>query len=206
MSGKKPISPRKAPQQERSRALVDSILEAAARVLSADDYDRSSTGKIADKAGVSVGSIYQYFPSKDSLVAAVIEWNVERRARAFREELDRRGELEPEALIDAAVHGALTIVFENRRLFTTLLEQAPRLDRVRTVLAMRNRTGEILKAKLEPHRARLRVKDLDMAIFVALHAVMGLLQTAVYGLPEGRTPADLGAEASALAKRYLLEG
>ena len=65
--------PRKQPSQERSKATVDTILAATARVLVREGYDRTSTNKVAAAAGVSVGSLYQYFPSKEALVAALIE-------------------------------------------------------------------------------------------------------------------------------------
>src|SRR5260370_17574340 len=64
---------RKAPSQERARATVDAILEATARVLVADGFDGASTNRIAQTAGVSVGTLYQYFPSKESLVAELID-------------------------------------------------------------------------------------------------------------------------------------
>src|SRR3954463_14779706 len=64
--------PRKAPKQQRSKETVDVILAATARVLVKEGYDRASTNKIADAAGVSIGSLYQYFPTKEALVAAVI--------------------------------------------------------------------------------------------------------------------------------------
>ena len=64
---------RKNASQERSRATVDTLLAATARVLVKEGYDHASTNKIADAAGVSIGSLYQYFPSKEALVAAVIE-------------------------------------------------------------------------------------------------------------------------------------
>jgi len=63
-------SPRKKPRQERSVATVEVILDATARVLCSTGYDRASTNRIAMSAGVSVGSLYQYFPSKEALVAA----------------------------------------------------------------------------------------------------------------------------------------
>src|SRR5215831_2912861 len=66
-------SPRKMAAQERSRATVDALLSATARVLVRDGYDHASTNKIAEAAGVSIGSLYQYFPSKEALVAAVID-------------------------------------------------------------------------------------------------------------------------------------
>ena len=65
-------APRKKPKQERSQATVDAILVATARVLCETGYDRASTNRIALAAGVSVGSLYQYFPSKEALVAALV--------------------------------------------------------------------------------------------------------------------------------------
>jgi len=64
-------NPRKIASQERSRATVDALVEATARILIKEGYDRASTNKIAAVAGVSIGSLYQYFPSKEALVAAV---------------------------------------------------------------------------------------------------------------------------------------
>jgi AcrR family transcriptional regulator len=61
--------PRKQPRQERSRFTVDAILEAAADILVRDGYDRLTTNRIADRAGVNVASLYQYFPGKEAIVA-----------------------------------------------------------------------------------------------------------------------------------------
>jgi AcrR family transcriptional regulator len=61
-----PINPRKTPRQARARATFDAILEAAARILVNEGYDRLNTNRIAEIAGVSVGTLYQYFPTKGS--------------------------------------------------------------------------------------------------------------------------------------------
>ena len=65
--------PRKTPVQERSRDTVEAILAATARVLVKEGYEGASTNRIAVAAGVSIGSLYQYFPSKEAVVAAAIE-------------------------------------------------------------------------------------------------------------------------------------
>lgn len=62
---------RKAPKQARSRATVEIILEAGARILSDEGWAGFTTNKVADLAGVSIGSLYQYFPDKLSLVDAI---------------------------------------------------------------------------------------------------------------------------------------
>lgn len=63
------FQPRKQPSQARSRTTVNAILEAAARILTAADSRPFSTNTIADMAGVSIGTLYQYFPSKEAILA-----------------------------------------------------------------------------------------------------------------------------------------
>ena len=69
--------PRRLPRQQRSQALFDAILEATAQVLVEHGYAGANTNLIAERAGVSVGSLYQYFPNKDALVAALHERHAE---------------------------------------------------------------------------------------------------------------------------------
>ena len=67
-----PTMPRKSASQKRSRVTVETLLDATARVLTRQGYDRASTNRIAATAGVSVGSLYQYFPNKEALVASLV--------------------------------------------------------------------------------------------------------------------------------------
>ena len=67
------LNPRKQPSQRRSRETVAVILEAAARILAKDGLAGFNTNAVAERAGVSVGSIYQYFPNKDALTLSLIE-------------------------------------------------------------------------------------------------------------------------------------
>ena len=70
------LNPRKKPQQRRSRVTIDSIFEATIQVLLANGLDSITTLQIAERAGVSVGSLYQYFPNKNALLAAVVKRHV----------------------------------------------------------------------------------------------------------------------------------
>jgi AcrR family transcriptional regulator len=65
------FDPRKHPRQARSRALVEAILDAAARILAQHGREALTTNVVAMKAGVSIGSLYQYFPNRESVIAAV---------------------------------------------------------------------------------------------------------------------------------------
>src|SRR5579859_209108 len=64
---------RKTPNQERAKVTVDSILEATSRILVRDGVSAASTNRIAKEAGVCIGSLYQYFPSKEALIAALVD-------------------------------------------------------------------------------------------------------------------------------------
>jgi AcrR family transcriptional regulator len=70
------LNPRKIPAQVRSVATLDAILEAATQVLLASGFEKMSTTRIAERAGVSVGSFYQYFPNKRALLAALVQRHV----------------------------------------------------------------------------------------------------------------------------------
>jgi AcrR family transcriptional regulator len=67
------LSPRKMPRQARSGATVNAIFEATIQVLLADGIRRLTTTRVAERAGVSVGTMYQYFPHKEALIRAIIE-------------------------------------------------------------------------------------------------------------------------------------
>src|SRR5690606_22993838 len=63
--------PRKRPRQARSKVLYDALIEATQRLLASEGLDAVTTNRVAELAGVSIGSLYQYFPSREALIAAV---------------------------------------------------------------------------------------------------------------------------------------
>jgi len=71
------LNPRKSPRQSRARATVETIIEAAARILETVGPEGFNTNAVAASAGVSVGSLYQYFPSKQALIAELSRRNAE---------------------------------------------------------------------------------------------------------------------------------
>ncbi len=73
MKGGKLLNPRKKPAQPRSINTCEAILEASAQVFTGLGYVRTTTNRIAERAGVSIGSLYQYFPNKDAILVALLE-------------------------------------------------------------------------------------------------------------------------------------
>ena len=81
-SNSSPVKPRRAPSQARSERMVATLLEAAAQVLENKGLEGFNTNAVAERAGVSIGSLYQYFPSKDALTFALMQ----RESESFYQE------------------------------------------------------------------------------------------------------------------------
>src|SRR5262249_50541015 len=130
------IFPRKSASQERSRSTVDALLEATARVLRKEGYDRASTNKIATAAGVSIGSLYQYFPSKEALVAALIARHTQDLPEVVRKSLIKVA-ARP---IDLAAREFVTAAIDAHRvdpkLHRVLSEEVPRIGRLEDIDAV----------------------------------------------------------------------
>ena len=121
--------PRKQPKQSRSKDLVDAILTAASRVLTQSGYEDVSTKRVSEVAGVSVGSLYQYFPNRESLVAGVIERLVDRNVRKLEARLDAAQGLSPEQAIEMIVSFLVNLFLDDSKLLKILFKigRPPRL-------------------------------------------------------------------------------
>ncbi|WGT62436.1 TetR/AcrR family transcriptional regulator [Variovorax paradoxus] len=177
---KKPITrPRKIAIQERSRATVDTLVEATARILVKDGFDKASTNRIAEVAGVSIGSLYQYFPSKEALVAAVIERHQQQLMQKVRREL---AEVSNEPL-EEAVHRFVSVAVEAHRidpqLHRVLAEQIPRVGKLEKIHSFSRENFSLFSAYLEGTRDQLGVDDLELASFVCVTAIEALTHNAV---------------------------
>ncbi len=82
------VSPRKKPLQNRSRATVEAVLMAAARILEDQGLAGFNTNAVAVRAGVSIGSLYQYFPSKDAILVALMEQSLTMFSEDLSEAID----------------------------------------------------------------------------------------------------------------------
>jgi AcrR family transcriptional regulator len=189
-----PTDPRKQPRQARSRALVEAVLDATERVLAEEGPEYATTTRIAEIAGVSVGSLYQYFPSRDALLAAVIERRVERDEQQL---LTLAAELADAPLATALRAGARFVVDVYRRepdLYRTMVDEMDRVARDARVQVMMDDAIARTVAMLAPHREALRVDDLELAAYVLVTAQVAVVRDAVRHRPElleGTRLADL---------------
>jgi len=128
-TGKPSPERRKAPQQARSRDMVAKIVSTTAMLLHTHAPEEITTNLIADKAGISKGSIYQYFANKDQMINAAVEQLAAEQAPAI-EEMLRANTLErPESAMESSIDMLIDFTIANRRLIRYIAE---RPEHVRT--------------------------------------------------------------------------
>ena len=171
-------NPRKNASQMRSRATVDALLQATARILIREGFDKASTNRIAAVAGVSVGSLYQYFPSKEALVAAVIDRHNQELMQAVRSELAEAMELPIKEGVRKLVAVAVKAHRIDPKLHLVLAEQIPRVGRLEKAATFNRQNYSLFAAYLERHRAEIR-PEIALAAFVCVTSIEALTHTAV---------------------------
>jgi AcrR family transcriptional regulator len=168
--------PRRRAKQERARATVAVVLEAAAHVLQREGYARATTNRIAEAAGVSVGTIYQYFTDKDAICDALILREIDSLLAVLRAAVpDARGSL-ADALRSSLP--ALVRARPDAPLLYRSLEQVPNALFRRRVAEARGGVVAWVRDLLASHRKELRVHDLDAAAFVVVSAAEGIAMNA----------------------------
>jgi AcrR family transcriptional regulator len=196
--------PRKMPKQQRSKDTVDVILAATARVLVKEGFDRASTNRIAEQAGVSIGSLYQYFPSKEALVAALVERHIETMSERLQAEMVALAE----APLAVAVRRMVTLMLDAHaiepELHRVLNEQVPRVGRLHRVHEVEARMQRLGRAYFESRRAELRPGlDLDTAAFIAVQTIEALTHGAMIHDDVAPPRDTLVGEITTLVLRYL---
>ncbi|MGY2366612.1 TetR family transcriptional regulator [Pseudomonas azotoformans] len=118
------ISTRKQPQQARSTELVAAILQAAIQVLAKEGATRFTTARVAEKAGVSVGSVYQYFPNKAAILFRLQSDEWQQTTQMLRDILEKRDET-PLDRLRALVHAFIESECEEAQMRGALSDAAP---------------------------------------------------------------------------------
>jgi AcrR family transcriptional regulator len=207
---RRPITrPRKSASQERSRATVDALIEATARILVREGFDKASTNRIAARAGVSVGSLYQYFPSKEALVAAVMERHNQELMRLVGGTLAEAAALPMEQAVRKIITAAVAAHRLDPKLHRVLAEQIPRTGGLENIEAFNREYYALFRAYLEAHRDEIRALDVGLAAFVCVTSIEALAHTAVLHHSESFSDGEFAAlvdEATRLVVRYLCGG
>lgn len=176
-----PTSLRKRPRQARSEATVSAILEATAQVLVEEGYDRASTNRVAKRAGVSIGSVYQYFPNKEALVGELVDRYSNEITQMVMGYLGGDLDVPPEQMAPRIVQAMIEAKRRDPKLARVLRDQIPRVGRMQLYESHLEAIITAAATYLTHHAERLRVEDPRTAAFVLVHAVDAATHAGVTG-------------------------
>ena len=195
---------RKLPIQSRAKFTSDVILEAAEIIILQEGYDKANTNYIAEKAGVSIGSLYQYYPSKDAIISALIEQIVSRISNGTRQII-----LES---IDLNFAQASRNVFEylmnnfrdNKLLLYKLPKFTPLLTDLTINLSVEKFTHSTNRSLFEQHRGEFSVGNLEQALIVLEIAVLSNMRRYILENPAGMSDDEFIDAMVRLSTGYLM--
>ena len=198
-------TPRKKPTQARAKATYAAILRAAESLLVEDGYHNLSTNRIAETADVSIGSLYQYFPNKEAVVAAVVDEFAERQFDLLADELQEMDlDADMETSIRQLIRSILIAKKQEPELSKVLFEELPPVGQTDVLHDWVHNACDIVRATLELKAEDVRPTNLDMAAYVLVTACHGIIHTTVVDRPELLETDQLAAETAELVLRYLM--
>lgn len=195
------LAPRRKPRQVRAELTRERILTAAAHVFAEYGYAAGTTNRIAEHARMSIGSLYQYFPNKDAILAELLVRHIDRGPWAEAEELDLTpGSLS--ATVRALVRDAIDHHRDDPQLLRIMIEEAPVSE---DLIEAIDRHGKLRVGQVRDLLTRhpdVHVRDLD----VAAELVVGTIEMNTHKLMAAPEPIEverLETELVAMLTRYL---
>jgi AcrR family transcriptional regulator len=203
------LRPRKTPVQPRAVETRDRILAAAARVFSRHGYAAGTTNRIAAEAGLSVGSLYQYFPNKDAVLVALVRRHAAAGADAVASAVDAARRLPPDDVagrVGLVVDAFVAVHADDPALHQVLFEQAPRPPELLAELHALEDTAVAVATDLLGDGLAGAGADPS----VAARMVVTTVESLVHRLVATRDPTmsldEVRRQVTALVVRYLAPG
>lgn len=203
---KKPLdSQRKTPKQERSKAVVDAILEATVRILPKIGSQNVTTKKIAEFAGVSIGSLYQYFPNKESLLGGIMDIAAKSKTAEAQKRIDEIHGKSIKEATDMMVDLGLELFLKEKEKIREIYRRAPELGRIPALMKLRASVVEKLAGVIHENHPTRPPEQCRRVSFVAVNSLMGVVHTMLYDEQQTYSIEELSSELKSMFYSYFQE-
>lgn len=197
------MKPRKQHRQERSKVTVTAILDATTHILIDDGYEAMNTNRVAEKAGVSIRSLYQYFPDKKSLVAALRQRHAEQMKDCLQSALKN---ISPESIdntVSEMVHAVFQAHLIEPQLHKVLHSEVPEPVLYDQETTLEEDFRNIVISLLQNWQDKIRPMDVELTSKILINIVESLVHAAVIDNQLKEDPDKIEKETVNLVKRYL---
>jgi AcrR family transcriptional regulator len=196
------LQPRKTPVQARSSVTVEAIAEATVQVLLAIGPDRLTTTRVAQRAGVSVGTLYQYYPNKRALLFAVLEHHLNVVADTVEQACEQHHGEPLETMVGAVVRAFVDAKMRRAEVSTALYAVSAELDGPALVALIGKRARRALEAMLETARDA-RFEELEFTTHMLYSAMAGTMRAVLEAGASAKMVRSLRAQLELLCLGYL---
>jgi AcrR family transcriptional regulator len=198
-------APRRAPRQKRAEDTIEVLLQATELAIVRHGFHATTTNRIAQIAGVSIGTLYHYFPTKESLVQAVVHrmWQEEYEAMAAQMAALEAAPLE--ITVNELAKTLVGVIGKRRELVRRWYSEASHLGDLETGLVMSEAAAKLVLSALERRRDEVRPADLPFAADLVVKTALAVARTASRDYPEQLASGVLAAELGQMLARYLLK-
>jgi AcrR family transcriptional regulator len=198
---------RKQPQQARAQETVRAILEATVQILDREGLDAATTTRIAEVAGVSIGSLYQYFSHRDAVLKALQDREFERTLAMMQRVLaDVHLEDAPEQTILDVLRSLAELYMESPGLHRVLAIEGLRVAKAENVHAFDLRVIDLVRHFLTVTKAPIARRNVEAAAFIVYQSVRATMLAYLLERPPGLDKEGLIEELGELVTGYLLPG
>lgn len=195
---------KKIAKQDRAKATIETILQGAAHVLVKEGYEGTNTNRIAEVAGVSIGSIYQYFTNKEAIIGELIEVHMQKIMDVFYENYNKLSTVSLKDGIRILIRSLIQARSVEPKLQRVFDEQLPKVGKLSRLREYETQVVEMIKDYLQSKKSEILVKNLEMAAFISVYAVEAIIQLALYNQQDMLAGGHLEDELTNLIVRYLV--
>jgi AcrR family transcriptional regulator len=197
------VARRKSPKQQRAIVTAEAIIQATQQIITKDGFKAATTNRIAEVAGVSVGSLYQYFPNKQAIVRTLIQETVTKAAARVRVSLRELMDEPLEPALRRIMSMLLEVYKENDFILFRILDQVPELKDFTQNLAIEIHTHSTNLAFLEQHQADLTVDDIPTSLLLIERATIHNIECFLAQNPTNISEEQLIDELTRMTLNYL---
>jgi AcrR family transcriptional regulator len=174
----------RSPVTPRAQLTVEAILQAFAKLQQQYRYEEITTNLIAERAGVSVGALYQYFANKEAIAVALLEETSARAAVAVREAIVQHINESIRVTLPRALAALLRCYREHRSILIDLPDSNPRIREAVRHLSIEDLINRSSKLYIEEHTDEIRERDLEVFRYVLYAVVKGAIREYLTNPPE----------------------
>lgn len=195
---------RRRPKQRRAQQTVDAVLDAVIRLLKREGFGAVTTNRIAEVAGVSIGSVYQYFADKQAIFVALHQRHIDQIDRMVETKLIEHAGATLDVLMRAMVEGMIDAHTADPELYELLATEVPhRADGTRAFAQRLHGAFRLALSSRAPELKKGRDRDLDNLAFVVANMVDSLSHAALFQRPPRLSLSAAKAEAARAVLAYL---